>query len=187
MISGPHDERHCVRGVRTAPRDRAWSPHRPSRTRPRSALSTVTSTFDVEPRSPLLELFGIEELSRRAGSVEDDQLAEPVAVVRAPGRSPDAAGRARCRRPRTTRSRPSAASTGQGVPNGPRTPTVSPGRTSRSARVTAPTPRMVWTSRRGRAGSPLIEIGDLPDPERVQHGELAGQELERPRSRPARA
>ena len=36
---------------------------------------------------------------------------------------------------------------------------------------------MVWTSRPGAAGSPLIEIGDLADAERVEHVELAGHEM----------
>ena len=63
-----------------------------------------------------------------------------------------------------TRSAPSAASTGQAVPNGPRTPSTSPGRTAQSARVTWPTARTVCTSGPGSVGSPLIEIGTSPTP-----------------------
>ena len=73
-----------------------------------------------------------------------------------------------------TTSRPSASSTGQWLPNGPRTPSiVARLGARRSPRVAAPTARTVCTSRSGAAGSPLIEIGTSPGAERVQHVELA--------------
>ena len=64
----------------------------------------------------------------------------------------------------STTSRPSAASTGQLLPNGPRTPIAAPSVSPRMALVTAPTSRVVCTSVSGRSGSPLIEMGTSPTP-----------------------
>ena len=58
-----------------------------------------------------------------------------------------------------------ACSTGQAVPKGPRTPDpVALAASFCSARVVAPTARIVCTSSSGCAGSPLIEIGTSPTP-----------------------
>src|SRR5579875_2688126 len=64
----------------------------------------------------------------------------------------------------TTTSLPSARSTGQLVPYGPRTPIWSPGRAAHSAWLTAPTSRIVCSTGPGDDGSPLIEIGTSPMP-----------------------
>src|SRR5579875_3659701 len=64
----------------------------------------------------------------------------------------------------TTTSLPSARSTGQLVPYGPRTPIWSPGRAAHSAWLTAPTSRIVCSTGPGDDGSPLIEIGTSPTP-----------------------
>src|SRR6516225_4396588 len=63
-----------------------------------------------------------------------------------------------------TTSPPSASSTGQQVPYGPRTPTRSPGSRAHSAWVAIPTSRMVCSTGPPAAGSPLIEIGTSPVP-----------------------
>src|SRR6266542_866613 len=64
-----------------------------------------------------------------------------------------------------TRSWPTAVERPQVVPNGPRTPTTSPGAASCSARLTAPTSRIVWLSAPSPSdGSPLIEIAISPTP-----------------------
>ena len=64
-----------------------------------------------------------------------------------------------------TTSFPSAAATGQFVPNGPRMPMESPFFSSSIPFVTAPTARVVWTSACGTPGSPLMEIGTSPMPQ----------------------
>src|ERR1700746_3854356 len=63
-----------------------------------------------------------------------------------------------------TTSPPSASSSGQQLPYGPRTPTRSPGSRAHSARVAIPTSRMVCSTGPPAAGSPLIEIGTSPVP-----------------------
>src|SRR6516225_9807608 len=63
-----------------------------------------------------------------------------------------------------TMSPPSASSSGQQVPYGPRTATRSPGSRAHSAWVAIPTSRMVCSTGRPAAGSPLIEIGTWPMP-----------------------
>src|ERR1039458_733077 len=64
-----------------------------------------------------------------------------------------------------TRSRPAADGRSQVVPYGPRTPITRPGGASHSARVTAPTARIVCTSVPSRlAGSPLTEMATSPIP-----------------------
>ena len=59
-------------------------------------------------------------------------------------------------------SRPSARWGSQPVPNGPRTPIMSPGAAAHSARVTAPTARIVCTS--SPPDEPLTETGTSPTP-----------------------
>ena len=62
-------------------------------------------------------------------------------------------------------SRPSAPLTRQSVPNGPRTPIMSPGVAAHRARVTAPTARIVCTSTwPGASPMPLTETGTSPTP-----------------------
>jgi hypothetical protein len=63
----------------------------------------------------------------------------------------------------TTTSQPSASGSGHGLPNGPRTPSVSPGCAPQIAWVTAPTARTVWTTAPS-SPMPLIEIGASPTP-----------------------
>ena len=61
----------------------------------------------------------------------------------------------------TSTSRPASAATGHALPNGPRTPSTSPGAVAQIACVASPTARTVCTS--GPPwGSPLIEIGTSP-------------------------
>src|SRR5579859_2031408 len=64
----------------------------------------------------------------------------------------------------TTTSLPCTSSMGQELPNGPRTPSMSPALSSRIARDTAPTARVVCTRGTGRSGSPLMEMGISPTP-----------------------
>jgi hypothetical protein len=68
----------------------------------------------------------------------------------------------------TSRSRPSARLTCQSVPNGPRTPTMSPGAASHRARVTAPTLRIVcastWSRKSTPTSMPLTDTGTSPMP-----------------------
>src|SRR5215207_8281947 len=64
----------------------------------------------------------------------------------------------------TTTSAPAGASTSHALPNGPRTPTTSPGSAAQIACVARPTARTVWRRRDVSAGSPLIEIGTSPAP-----------------------
>src|SRR6516162_2119033 len=63
-----------------------------------------------------------------------------------------------------TTSPPSASSSGQQEPYGPRTPTRSPGSRVHSAWVAIPTSRMVCSTGPPAAGSLLIEIGTWPMP-----------------------
>ncbi len=67
--------------------------------------------------------------------------------------------------PATTTTSPSVASSiPQAVPKGPRTPSTSPGRAAHSARVTAPTARMVWRWRPDGSGVSAREMGTSPTP-----------------------
>ena len=86
---------------------------------------------------------------------------------RAGDRAPGAAARGRARRPRPPRRDPAASAIGQPMPNGPRSPTVSPGESRVSAAETGPTARIVWIRRSGSAGSPLRLIGTSPTPNTV--------------------
>ena len=64
-----------------------------------------------------------------------------------------------------TRSRPAASARPQLVPNGPRMPITVPGCASCSARLTAPTERIVWVMvPSATVGSPLTEIAISPIP-----------------------
>ena len=83
---------------------------------------------------------------------------------RAGDRAPGAAARGRARRRPPPRRGPRPRRSASRAPNGPRTPTVSPAPSRVSAADTAPTARIVWTSRSGSAGSPLMQIGTSPTP-----------------------
>ena len=64
-----------------------------------------------------------------------------------------------------TRSRPAASAKPQLVPNGPRIPITVPGCASCSARLTAPTERIVWVMVSiADGGTPLTEIAISPIP-----------------------
>ncbi len=63
-----------------------------------------------------------------------------------------------------TTSPPRPDVTSHPLPNGPRMPSTVPGAAWTRAWVTAPTSRIVCSSRSVRAGSPLIEIGASPVP-----------------------
>jgi hypothetical protein len=63
-----------------------------------------------------------------------------------------------------TTSAPTASCSGQPRPNGPRTPTIVPGRASTRARVTAPTARMVCTSRPPGLSESDTDTGTSPIP-----------------------
>src|SRR5215510_11974036 len=73
-----------------------------------------------------------------------------------------------------TTSLPSASSTGQLAPNGPRRPTASPRLSLPIAFVTAPTARTVCVIAPGFAGSPLIETGTSPTPKPRPAERVAG-------------
>ena len=119
--------------------------------------------MQVEPAAPALELAREEQVGRRPAAVEQEQLADVDAVRervverRPQRRQADAAAD-------EDEVASSAASSGQRFPNGPRAPSTAPGSSAQSAFVTAPTARIVCTSRSGCAGSPLDEIGTSPTP-----------------------
>ena len=85
-----------------------------------------------------------------------------------------------------TTSEPSAAATGQLVPNGPRRPIVAPVSSIAIAPLTAPTSRTVCTNASLFARSPLTLIGHLTNAENIEHIELPGLECRSSSRRAAR-
>jgi hypothetical protein len=82
-----------------------------------------------------------------------------------------------------TTSCPRNASTGHAVPNGPRTPIVSPGVSRAIARVTFPTVRIVWRTAAGTAGSELTEIATSPTPGKYSMLNWPGRKAKSPSAR----
>ena len=85
-----------------------------------------------------------------------------------------------------TTSAPSTSSTGQGVPNGPRTPSACPGPGGADRLVASPTARTVWTSRRA-ARIAADRDRHLAGSAGREHRELARREREPVRPGAARA
>ena len=100
----------------------------------------------IEPLAPLFQLMAVKQVAGIAAAVKDGDAAIAIPVGEDVDRSRGAAARGRGRRRRSTTSEPSAASTGQPVPNGPRRPTIAPASSAASAPLTAPTSRTVWTN-----------------------------------------
>ena len=129
-------------------------------------------------RPPLLQLLAVEDVLRRSARRRGGRRARSGRGWRGPGRGPAGAGRGRCPPPRRRRRslrpprRASSSRTGRGR------------RWSRLSSsvpipfVTAPTARVVWTSRLRDPRVAADGDRDLADAEDVEHVELAGGERE---------
>ena len=98
--------------------------------------------LEIEPPAPALQLVLEEDVVRARMPYEKDNPAEARPLGKEPvDRRPQ---RSEAEPPATmTTSEPTASSTGQPRPNGPRTPIVSPAFSRVSASETLPTARMV--------------------------------------------
>src|SRR5450755_2820543 len=109
------------------------------------------ANFKVEAGAPGFQFTLVEQVRGCVGTAQEDNLS----ILLPPGKNLIDDRAQRCQ-PQT--------STGQPLPNGPRTPILSPRLSWQRALETGPTLRMVWTSFPLLLGSPLIERGISPTP-----------------------
>ncbi len=153
---------------------------RGSNVRSRSSNSVTTPTLPIQPGTaaidrrvhdqaaltrPVVVLVARTTACRASGHRTADSAGQTAAIVQAM----QIAGRSGARPipPATsTTSRPMHSAIGQLLPNGPRSPSVSPTFSPASVRVTLPATRIVWAQLLVFRGSPLIEIAISPAPGR---------------------
>ena len=164
MISGPQ-----MKTVALAGSIRAWgmsvvtTPTRPRQ--PGPARSTDTSTLTSKrPRQVSMSFWNSTSSGVRAPNSR--QTWPNCSRWRSRWWTTGRSGASPMPPATSSTSRPFAASTGQGVPNGPRRPTSSPRLRPCSSLVTRPTARTVCTTCRVSAASPLIEMAASPTPGR---------------------